>query len=293
MAPSDFAFPPGHPIRLDDLPTETDAGFGSEDEARAALGGLSADLVRHQLYLMAHETYGLLVLFQGMDASGKDEAIQHVLASTDPRGVEFKQFKRATPKELRHDYLWRAVAALPARGQLGVFNRSYYEHVVAERVHPETLDEQNLPEEAKEDVWAKRYRHLNHFEQYLVENGIYVLKVFMHVSKEVQRQRLLARIEDPDEQWQFSTADVEERGHWDDYMRVYGEVLTHTNTAHAPWYVVPADEPWAARAAVATLLVKTLRRFHDGFPEPSAETREALDQARARLEQEDSAEPAG
>ena len=287
MTTDEFVVTPGQAVRLTDLPTSTRAGFDGEDEARASLERVSEELVRHQSYLMAHETWGLLVLFQGMDAAGKDEAIEHVLISLDPRGVVLKQFSRPSEEELRQDFLRRASTALPARGQVGIFNRSYYEQVVGDKVHPDGLDAQSLPDEAHADVWAKRYRQIGEFERYLVENGIHLLKFFMHVSSEVQRERLLERIEKPDGQWQFSYSDVEERRHWDSYMRAYEEALEQTTTEHAPWHVIPADAPWPARAAVGRILLEKLRSFHSDFPEPTDEEREELDEARARLEAED------
>jgi PPK2 family polyphosphate:nucleotide phosphotransferase len=207
-----------------------------------------------------------------------------VLVHLDPRGCEFKQFKRFTAKEAKHDYLWRAAAALPARGQIGIFNRSYYEHVVSERIHPEALESQNLPPEAKEDIWAKRFLHINHFETYLTENGIHLLKFFMHVSREEQRKRLLERIDNREQQWQFSPTDVKERAFWKQYEAVYGEALTATNTPEAPWHIIPADRPWSARAAVARVVLEKLKSFHTGYPRLSKEEREEMEEARAQLE---------
>jgi PPK2 family polyphosphate:nucleotide phosphotransferase len=282
---SAFALTPGHPVRLAQLPT-TIAGL-DEDEARASIERLSRDIVRYQTYLMAHETWGLLVLFQGMDAAGKDEAIQHVLTSLDLRGVSPEKFDSLSGDEHRQDFLRRASAALPLRGQVGIFNRSYYEQVVGDKVHPERLTVQGLPAEARKDIWTKRYRQIADFERYLVENGIQLLKFFMHVSREEQRRRLLERIDQPEGQWQFSFSDVEERRHWDHYMGVYDDALEQTTTPHAPWHVIPADAPWAARAAVARILLEKLSSFHSGFPEPTEEERQELDEARARLEADD------
>jgi PPK2 family polyphosphate:nucleotide phosphotransferase len=279
-----FVFDPGSPIELKRLQTDSGAGFDSEEAAKESLERDTKQFVSYQERLMAHETYGLLVLFQGMDASGKDEAITHVLTHLDPRGCEFKQFKTFTAKEEKHDYLWRAVAALPARGQVGIFNRSYYEHVVAERLHPEALESQNLPPEARENIWDKRFRHINHFESYLADNGIHLLKFFLHVSKEEQRKRLLERIDDPEQQWQFSSNDVKERALWKEYEEVYSKALTATNTAEAPWHIIPADRPWSARAAVARIFLEKLKSFHTGYPKWSKEQRQQMEEARAQLE---------
>jgi PPK2 family polyphosphate:nucleotide phosphotransferase len=278
-----FLRAPGTKIELQHIESSTSGEFESEDAAETSIREDTESLLRYQDMLMAHETHGLLVLFQGMDTSGKDEAIRDVLSRLDPRGSEFKQFKALTEKEIRHDYLWRAVGALPARGQIGIFNRSYYEHVVVERVHPERLDQHQLPEYAREGIWEKRFRHINNFEQYLMENGIHVLKFFLHISPEEQRRRLLERIENPETSWRFSNDDVEERGYWQDYMAAYDEALTHTNTEHAPWHVIPADQRWFACAAIASVIAAKLKSFHSEYPAPTQERREQLAQARETL----------
>lgn len=282
-----FLFAPGETIDLGKIDTDSDAGFGSEEAALESLKRDRERLVKYQDRLMAHETHGLLILFQGMDASGKDEAITYVLSSLDPRGCEFKQFQKLTPKEEKHDYLWRVAAALPARGQIGIFNRSYYEHVMAEKVHPEKLESQNLPADAKKDLWEKRFRQINNFEQYLTENGIHLLKFFLHVSKEEQRKRLLERIDRPELRWQFSQTDVEERVYWKQYEKAFGEALTRTNTPEAPWHVIPADQSWCARAAVGAVVAAKLQSLHPGYPRTSAKEQQALDEARKQLEKDD------
>lgn len=280
-----FLREPDKKIQLQHIASSTSGEFGSEHAAEASIREDTESLLRYQDMLMAHETHGLLVLFQGMDTSGKDEAIRDVLSKLDPGGCEFKQFKALTEKELRHDYLWRAVGALPARGQIGIFNRSYYEHVVVERVHPDRLDQHQLPEYAREGIWEKRFRHINNFEQYLVDNGIHLLKFFLHISPEEQRQRLLERIERPETRWRFSKDDVEERGYWQEYMSAYSEALTHTNTEHAPWYVIPADRRWFACAAVASVIAAKLRSLHAEYPSPDPEQSEQIARAREILEQ--------
>ncbi len=280
-----FLREPGEKVQLEQLDPSTSGEFGSEHAAEASVREDTASLLRYQDMLMAHETHGLLVLFQGMDTSGKDEAIRDVLAKLDPRGCEFKQFKALTEKEIRHDYLWRAVGALPARGQIGIFNRSYYEHVVVERVHPERLDQHRLPDYARKGIWEKRFQHINNFEQYLVENGIHILKFFLHISPEEQRRRLLERIERPETSWRFSQDDVEERGYWQEYMAAYSEALTHTNTEYAPWYVIPADRRWFACAVVASVIATKLKSLHSEYPRPDPEQSEQLARAREILEQ--------
>jgi len=243
--------------------------------------GRAGPLRRAHTLVIAHERRGLLVVFQGMDASGKDEAIRDVLSAADARGVATTQIKKAEGHDLRRPFLFRAVEAVPLRGQIGVLNRSYYEDVVSARVHPDRLDDENLPDEARGHLWRTRYRQINDFEKLLVENGVAVLKLFMHVSKDVQRGRLLERIDDPDKNWEFSEDDVTARQHWDEYAGAYDAALAATSTPHAPWHVVPADRPWAARAAVARHVVAALEALHDGFPEPEdpemlARAREAL-----------------
>lgn len=281
--PAHFRFPAGNTIRLASVSTQPRRDAPDERAAKARLTADARRLSAAQDLLMAHETYGLLLLFQGMDASGKDEAITSVMTAVDPRGVEFKQFQKPTAKELRHDYLWTASGALPARGQIGIFNRSYYEHVVTDRVHPEKLAEQGLPPEARRGIWAARCRQINAFERYLVENGIIVLKLFLHVSKDEQRQRLVERAERPDQQWQFSASDVEDHVLWDAHMDAYSTALTRTNRARSPWHIVPADRPWFARAAVAAAVAGALEALHDGYPTLDDAERAELQKARATL----------
>ncbi|MGV3720955.1 MAG: PPK2 family polyphosphate kinase [Actinomycetota bacterium] len=276
----------GEQVRLWEIDPNATPGLESEESARESEQRDTREMIRLQDMLMAHERHGLVILFQGMDASGKDEAIRDVLAHLDPRSCEFKQFKSMTEKEARHDYLWRVVAALPARGQIGIFNRSYYEHVTGERVHPERLEEQKLPEAALQEIWKKRVRQINHFEQYLVENGIHLLKFFLHISKEEQCERLLERVRDPESRWQFSQNDIEEREHWDEYMRVYSDVLTHTNTEHAPWRVIPGNHRWFGRAVIAREITAKLRSLHSEYPAASPEQDEAYARAIEVLEAE-------
>ncbi|HEX8299562.1 MAG TPA: PPK2 family polyphosphate kinase, partial [Rubricoccaceae bacterium] len=252
-----------------------------ERTERAEVRRLADPLRRAHTLAIAHEQRGLLVVFQGMDASGKDEAIRDVLSAADARGVSTTQIKKAGPHDLRRPFLFRTVEAVPLRGQIGIFNRSYYEDVVSARVHPERLDDENLPDGARRTLWRTRHRQINDFERLLVENGIAVLKLFMHVSRDVQRDRLLERIDDPDKNWEFSEDDIAARDRWDDYASAYEAALAATSTERAPWHIVPADRPWAARAAVARHVVAALESFHDGFPEP--DDPEALARAREAL----------
>jgi PPK2 family polyphosphate:nucleotide phosphotransferase len=283
-----FIYRPEAGAALADFDPKFTGGFKGEDEARAWMEEAAGEIARYQDMLMAHGDYGLIVLLQAMDGAGKDATIKHVMSSADPQGCEVKMFKEATEKEVRHDYLWRAAGALPARGQIGIFNRSYYEHVVAERVHPEKLERQNLPEEARGDgLWERRYRQINDFERYLVENGIHVLKFYLYMSREEQRRRLLERLDRPDKRWKFSSSDVEERQLWDEHIRVYEEAFRRTSTEWAPWHIVPADSRWFARAAVASAVASKLKSFHTDYPGQSGERERELEEARRALEGED------
>ena len=266
--------------------------FTSEEAARKSVEEEAKRLARRQLILEAHGTHGLVVILQGMDASGKDEAIHHVMSVVDPEACSAKSFASMNEEEEQHDYLWRAMRALPARGKMAVFNRSYYEQVTAERVSPELMEDQGLPDgivAAARDgsLWKQRYRQINDVERYLVENGIHFVKLFLHVSKEEQRCRLLDRIEETEKQWDFSRADIEKREDWDAFQEAYETALKATHTDHAPWYVIPADQKWYARAAVAAIISDALRSLHDDqFPEPDEEQQELLSWAREQLEGE-------
>lgn len=280
-----FLFQPGADLAHFD-PGDT-AGFADEAAAQASMRHTAEQIAHGQDLLMAHGTYGLVILFQAMDGAGKDATIKHVMSSLDPQGVEVKMFKAPTEKELPHDYLWRTALTLPARGQIGLFNRSYYEQVVADRVHPEQLADQQLPPEVLGDgLWDQRFRQINHFEQYLRENGIHVLKFFLNLSRDEQRSRLLERMDRPDKRWKFERRDLEERQHWDEWMTAYAAALEHTSTDVAPWYVIPADQRWVARAIVASIVEAKLRAFHDDYPRLSADQERELQACRAELERE-------
>ncbi|HLM55161.1 MAG TPA: PPK2 family polyphosphate kinase [Pyrinomonadaceae bacterium] len=288
MDTAQFIYRPDEGSALADFDPKFTGGFPDEDEARAWMEGAAGEIAKYQDIMMAHGDYGLVVLFQAVDGAGKDATIKHVMSAADPQGCEVKMFKEVTEKEVRHDYLWRAVLALPARGQIGIFNRSYYEHVLAERVHPEKLERQRLPEEALGDgLWERRFRQINDFERYLVENGIHVLKFFLHLSREEQRERLLQRIDRPEKRWKFSSSDIKERAFWDEYMRAYEEAFARTSTQTAPWYIIPDDSRWFARAAVASVIASKLKSFHADYPSPSREEEREMEGARKALEAED------
>ena len=282
-----FVYKPGRGVKLTQFDPKFTGSFADEAEAQESMAEDTASLAKYQDMLMAHSTYGLLILFQAMDGAGKDATVKHVMSSVDPQGCEVKMFKEMTEKEVKHDYLWRAALALPARGQIGIFNRSYYEHVVAERVHPEKLERQQLPKEAQgKNLWTKRYRQINNFEQYLIENGIHILKFYLNLSWDEQRERLLERMERTEKRWKFSMDDVEERRHWDEYMKAYEQAFDKTSTTRAPWHIIPADSRWFARAAVASIVVAKLKSLHTRYPQPSKEKKKELQQARAALERE-------
>ena len=287
-----FRVPPGKRIVLSkDYDPGYVAHFVSEHDAADALTESIQLLAEFQDKLYAQQTFSLLVILQALDAAGKDSVIKHVFTGLNPQGCEVHSFKAPSAEELDHDYLWRSVKALPARGRIGIFNRSYYEEVLVARVHPELLAAQHLPPGSQDDaIWTRRYKEINHFEHYLVDNGIVVLKCFLHLSRGEQKQRFLKRIEQPDKNWKFSMADVQERAHWDAYQHAFEEALSHTSTLEAPWYVIPADHKWFTRLCVATLMYYTLRDLKLAYPTVSDAHRQELLQAKALLESERAAE---
>jgi len=244
-------------------------------------------LAEYQERLAAQDTYGVLVVLQALDAAGKDGTIRHVMSGLNPQGVVVHSFKAPSTEELDHDYLWRSSQRLPARGQIGIFNRSHYEEVLVVRVHPEFLERQHLPEAARgKDVWKRRYREINDWERYLTDNGFRIVKMFLNVSKEEQRLRFLARIDQPEKNWKFSADDAHERRFWDDYENAISEMLSHTSSEHAPWHVIPADRKWFLRAAVAATLAKTLMDIDPQYPTVDEQARAELQTAKAELEAE-------
>lgn len=261
-----------------------------DQRARDALARGTAELADAQELLWASDRYALLVVLQAMDAAGKDSAIEHVMTGVNPQGVQVVSFKQPSSEELDHDFLWRISKALPERGRIGIFNRSHYEEVVALKVHPEWLDAQRLPStERGVWFWQERYEDINAFERHLDRNGTKIVKFFLHVSKEVQKQRFLARLDTPGKEWKFNAADVAERERWSDYMRAFEDALTATSTPWAPWYVIPADRKRLCQALVAQVLVETIRELELSWPEVSPAEHAANIAARKRLE----AEPAG
>lgn len=259
---------PGSKVRLArDFDPTFNAGITKKKEGVALLREGVELLADYQARLAAQNNWGVLVVLQALDAAGKDGTIRHVMSGVDPQGVRVRSFKQPSAEELSHDYLWRYERHLPARGEIGIFNRSHYEEVLVVRVHPELLDRQNLaPSARRGDLWKRRYREINDWERYLTGNGLRIVKLFLNLSNEEQRIRLLRRLDLPDHNWKFSTADVAERERWDDYQKAFSQMLSHTSTPWAPWHVIPADRKWFARASAAMVLVQALVEIDPRYP---------------------------
>jgi PPK2 family polyphosphate:nucleotide phosphotransferase len=282
-----FRVKPGSKVTLaKDFDPSFKAGVKKKKEGVALLKGGVQLLAEYQARLAAQDSWGVLVVLQALDAAGKDGTIRHVMSGVNPQGVSVHSFKQPSTEELDHDFLWRYARRLPARGEIGIFNRSHYEEVLVVRVHPEILDRQKLPASMKRrrEVWQRRYRQINDWERYLTENGIRVVKLFLNLSKEEQRIRFLRRLDLPDHNWKFSAADVAERAHWDAYQKAFSEMLSHTSTEWAPWYVIPADRKWFARIGAGAVLVQALMELDPRFPTVSKEQREALLEVKRALE---------
>jgi PPK2 family polyphosphate:nucleotide phosphotransferase len=280
-----FIVPPGKKVRLSDFDPGFTGKFRQKEEAREKLATDIEQLAKYQDVLYAQDSKALLVIFQALDAAGKDSVIKHVMSGVNPQGTEVYSFKAPSAEELDHDYLWRCHRAIPERGRIGIFNRSYYEEVLVLRVHPEFLQAQKLPlKSMKKDIWQWRFDQINDFERYLVRNGIEIIKFFLNVSKEEQRQRFLARLNTPEKNWKFSLTDVQERGHWDDYREAFEDVFRHTSTRWAPWYIIPADHKWFTHVAVADIIVSKLKSMDLKYPSVSKARLKELDRARKILE---------
>ena len=260
-------------------------GLGKEGGKRAsrALEEGVELLAEYQDRLHAQQTHALLVVLQGLDAAGKDSTIAHVMSGVNPQGVQVSAFKAPSLEELSHDFLWRSVQRLPPRGTIGIFNRSHYEEVLVVRVHPEVLVAQNLPPEDLGAIWKRRYREINDWERYLVDNGTHIVKLFLNVSWEEQRNRFLERIDEPAKNWKFTAADVRERAHWDEYQKAYGEMLSKTSTKWAPWYVIPGDHKWFERIAAAAVIVNALIEIDPQYPTAGDAEKKELRAARREL----------
>lgn len=287
MNHDEFIVPPGKKIRLKDYDPSYTSHYKNKDEATTKLRKDIKRLAKYQDVLYAQNNYALLVVLQAMDTAGKDGTIRHVMSGVNPQGTQVHSFKAPTAEELSHDFFWRHLKALPERGGIGIFNRSYYEEVLIVRVHPELLELQKLPPEANgKDIWKQRFDEINNFERYLVRNGIVVLKFFLNLSKEEQKRRLLARINTPEKNWKFSLADAKERDYWDDYMKAFEDTFNHTSTKHAPWYIIPADNKWFTRTIVADVIVEKLKALKLSYPTVSAEHKQRLLEAKELLENE-------
>jgi len=290
-----FCVTPGTEVDLKKFPTDWTEGEEAEqlgeddikDRALEILKKNREELSEAQELLYASDTYSVLLVFQAMDAAGKDGTIRHVMSGVNPQGCQVFSFKRPSDEELDHNFLWRYSKCLPERGRIGIFNRSYYEEVLVVKVHPEWLERQKLPPGERDDqFWQARYKDINNFEKHLVRNGTIVLKFFLHVSKEEQKRRFLERLSNPKKHWKFSAADLAERAFWKDYRRAFEEALTATSTKWAPWYIIPADRKYVARALVADIITTTIAGLDLEYPEVSPEQLQELEAARKQLENE-------
>ena len=289
-----FRVTDGKKFRLKDHDPGDTAPFGPKDKSRAkdalAQGVEALSALQDKLY--AQDQWAVLLIFQAMDAAGKDGVIKHVMSGINPQGCEVHSFKAPTSEELDHDYLWRCSKRVPERGRIGIFNRSYYEETLVVRVHREILEKQKIPRPLLSgDLWAQRHEDIRSFERYLSRNGVVVRKFFLNVSKKEQKKRFLERIDTPDKNWKFSAADVRERGRWDEYMSAYEETIRATAAKEAPWYVVPADHKWFSRLVVAAAVIDALAGLDLAYPTLTSGQREELAEARAVLEAEDPAAP--
>ncbi len=283
-----FRVAPQQSISLKEFDPASTAGFKDKQTAVAQLEADIQTMSKLQYRLYAENRRALLIIFQAMDAAGKDGAIKHILSGINPQGCEVHSFKHPSEAELEHDYLWRHYIKLPDRGRIGIFNRSHYENVLITKVHPIFLLSENLPgirsvEDVKPAFWETRYRQINHFEQTISENGITILKFFLHLSKDEQKKRFLERINDKDKNWKFSASDIEERAYWEDYQQAYETAINKTSTLSAPWYIIPADNKWFSRVAIGQIIVETLQEMNIQMPEISQKEKLLLATAKEKL----------
>ena len=273
-------------LRKDYDPGYTAPGWSKEKATQKLAEGIQM-LAEQQNKLYAQNTHGLLIVLQALDAAGKDGTIKHVMSGVNPQGVQVTSFKAPSEEDLDHDYLWRNFIALPKRGNIGIFNRSYYEEALVVRVHKELLDRQHLPSSIdRKEIWKQRFEEINNFEKYLVSNGIIVLKFFLYVSKDEQKRRFLERLDLPDKNWKFSASDIRERQHWDEYIDAYEDLFNNTSTGWAPWYIIPADTKWVSRLAVAAIIHQTLSDLNLAYPVVSDDAKKELLVAKKELEDE-------
>jgi PPK2 family polyphosphate:nucleotide phosphotransferase len=281
----DFRVRPGKTVDLKDWPTAVKPFFKSKERYQELLKEHTEELSSLQQLHYASNRYALLLIFQGMDAAGKDGAIRHVMSGVNPQGCEVSSFKQPSAEELEHDFLWRTTCRLPERGRIGIFNRSYYEEVLVVRVHPEILRSQGLSEELRDEktIWEERFRSIVDLEEHLHRNGTRIVKVFLHLSKDEQRKRFLDRIDEPEKNWKFSLADIHERKFWKHYKEAYEACLKATSTHHAPWYVVPADDKENARLIVSQIVLDALKELKMAYPRTTAKRRRELESIRKLL----------
>jgi PPK2 family polyphosphate:nucleotide phosphotransferase len=274
----------GKKFRLKDF-DPGDTGDLHSKHAQELLERGIAEMAKLQDKLYAQDRWSVLLIFQAIDAAGKDGAIKHVMSGVNPQGCQVHSFKVPSEEELNHDYLWRTMRRLPERGHIGIFNRSYYEEVLVVRVHREAFERERIPKSlVTKDIWKERFEDINAFESYLARNGVVVRKFYLNLSKKEQKKRFLKRLEEPGKNWKFSAADVRERQFWDDYVKAYEEMITNTSTKHAPWYVVPADNKWFTRVTVAAAIVETLEDLKLAYPKVSAQDKKELEAAQKQLE---------
>lgn len=281
---SPFIAPENASVELSQWRTKVDSFYSDKKDYKAQLREHVKAAAEHQKMLYAHDKHALLVIFQAMDAAGKDGAIRHVFSGINPQGCHVSSFKKPSDEELEHDFLWRTTKQLPERGRIGIFNRSYYEEVLIVKVHEGILKGQNLPRALiTQDIWRQRYESIRNFELHLTRNGTKVLKFFLHLSKEEQAKRFIARIDEPEKNWKFSESDIRERAHWDTYQSAYAEAISATSTEDSPWLIVPADDKKNARLIIATALHETLEKLEMRYPEVTDERRAELQQIRTGL----------
>ncbi|MCU0438361.1 MAG: polyphosphate kinase 2 family protein [Raineya sp.] len=287
-----FLVPSDTKINLKDYSTKYEGKELNKEQAEKLLeeGRKQLAIIQDKLY--AHNQYSILIIFQAMDAAGKDGAVKHIMSGFNPLGVKVSSFKAPTANELDHDYFWRHMQALPPRGEIGIHNRSHYENVLVTKVHPEYILGENIPginhiKKINKEFWEDRYKQIRRFEKNLAENGMIILKFFLHVSKDEQKKRFLERIDDESKNWKFSVSDLKERGYWDDYQKAYGEAISATSTDYAPWFIIPADNKWFTRLAIASIIYKQFEKLDLSYPTVSLAQKESLQKAKAMLLAED------
>ncbi len=283
MKKNDYRVKPDTKVSLEEFSTSDTGSFESKKDAKEILKENIKKMSSLQNMLYAYDKYSMLIIFQAMDAAGKDGTIKHVMSGLNPQGTQVFSFKQPSPEELDHDYLWRIHKHVPERGRIGIFNRSHYEEVLVVRVHDLIKGQKIPPELVSKNIWNERYREINDFEKYLYENGTIILKFFLHVSKEEQKKRFLKRIDTPEKNWKFSSADIDERKYWDKYQEAYADAISATSKKHAPWFIIPADHKWFMRYAVSQVIVETLEGIKMSYPVLPDEEKANLERSKQRL----------